>query len=121
MVRTGILTEEDPVELLEGWRVAKMPRNPAHSFTTQHLAVVLPALLPESWRCRTQEPITLEDREPEPGGAIVRGRLRDYADRHPGPKEVYTDPAATGYQHQQPCGPDDAVPVVPDGQEVGSA
>ena len=32
MIRLGILTEDDPVELLEGWLVEKMPRNPIHTF-----------------------------------------------------------------------------------------
>ena len=30
MIHTGILTEDDPVELLEGWLVVKMPQNPPH-------------------------------------------------------------------------------------------
>ena len=30
MIRAGILGEDDDVELLEGWIVPKMPRNPAH-------------------------------------------------------------------------------------------
>ncbi len=34
MIRAGILTEDDPVELLEGWLVTKMPKNPHHSLVT---------------------------------------------------------------------------------------
>ena len=30
MVQAGVLTEDDPVELLEGWVVPKMPRSPSH-------------------------------------------------------------------------------------------
>jgi len=35
MVRTGILNEDEPVELLEGWIVIKMPRNPEHDLTLE--------------------------------------------------------------------------------------
>ncbi len=31
MIQTGILTEDDPVELLEGWLVTKMSKNPKHT------------------------------------------------------------------------------------------
>ena len=30
MIQAGILTDDDPVELLEGWLVPKMPKNPPH-------------------------------------------------------------------------------------------
>lgn len=36
MVESGILTEDDAVELLEGWLVAKMAKNPPHCLTTHH-------------------------------------------------------------------------------------
>ncbi|WP_250123023.1 hypothetical protein [Chroococcidiopsis sp. CCMEE 29] len=35
MIQAGILTDDDPVELLEGWLVFKMPKNPAHRATTR--------------------------------------------------------------------------------------
>ncbi|MCM3905326.1 MAG: hypothetical protein ND866_26820, partial [Pyrinomonadaceae bacterium] len=31
MIHAGILTEDDPVELLEGWLVTKMSKNPRHT------------------------------------------------------------------------------------------
>jgi Uma2 family endonuclease len=37
---------------------------------------------------RTQDPITTADSEPEPDIAVVRGGVRDHAERHPGPGEV---------------------------------
>jgi Uma2 family endonuclease len=37
----------------------------------------------------SQQPVTLDDlNEPEPDVAIVRGSLRDYYDRHPGPDDL---------------------------------
>ena len=88
MIRTGILTEDDPVELLEGWLVTKMPKNPRHSLTTQLTREALARLLPASWYVDAQEPITLEDSEPEPDVVVVRGDRRQYLDRHPGPQDV---------------------------------
>jgi hypothetical protein len=35
MIQAGILTEDDPVELLEGWLVTKMSKNPKHRGATR--------------------------------------------------------------------------------------
>jgi ATP-dependent exoDNAse (exonuclease V) alpha subunit len=35
MIRNGILGEDDPVELLEGYLVTKMPRSPEHDYAIQ--------------------------------------------------------------------------------------
>jgi Uma2 family endonuclease len=76
MIRLGILTEDDPVELLEGWVVTKMPKNPPHSVVTQLTREVLARLLPAGWYADAQEPITTSDSEPEPDVAVVRGDRR---------------------------------------------
>lgn len=88
MVQSGILTDDDPVELLEGWLVTKMPKNPPHRLTTQLLREALAQLVPAGWYVDAQEPITTSDSEPEPDVVIVRGDRRQYRDRHPGPAEV---------------------------------
>lgn len=88
MIRTGILTSDDPVELLEGWLVFKMPKNPPHRVVTYLLRRLLERLLPEGWYVDSQEPITTIDSEPEPDIAVVRGTALEYFDRHPGPQEV---------------------------------
>lgn len=88
MIRAGILTEDDPVELLDGLLVPKMPKNPPHVLATELIREALPRVLPDGWFVSSQEPITLETSEPEPDGVVVRGQRRDYPDRHPGPREV---------------------------------
>jgi len=88
MVRSGILTDDDPVELLEGLLVAKMPKNPPHRLATQLTCAALSATLPAGWYVDAQEPITLADSEPEPDVAVIRGERRGYSDRHPGPADV---------------------------------
>jgi Uma2 family endonuclease len=88
MIQAGILAEDDPVELLEGWLVTKMPKNPRHSLVTQLIQTALTRLLPSGWQVRGQEPVTTEDSEPEPDVVVARGDLRQYLDRHPGPQDV---------------------------------
>jgi Uma2 family endonuclease len=88
MVQSGILTDDDPVELLEGWLVPKMPRNPPHRPATQLLREALVELVPSGWFVDAQEPITTDDSEPEPDIVVVRGERRDYRERHPGPTDL---------------------------------
>lgn len=88
MIRSGILTDTDAVELLEGWLIAKMPKNPTHRVTTRLTQTALERVAPAGWYVDTQEPITLEDSEPEPDVTVVRGDPRHYLDRHPGPQDL---------------------------------
>ncbi len=88
MVRAGVLDDDDPIELLEGWLVEKMPKNPPHSVATGLALDALAPLLPASWRLISQEPITTADSEPEPDIGVIRGKRRDYVDGHPRPKDV---------------------------------
>ena len=88
MIAAGILADDDPLELLEGWLVPKMVKNPAHS-TARHVATkALEQAVPPGWHVRSQEPITLDDSEPEPDIAVVRGDPGQYARSHPGPRDV---------------------------------
>ncbi|MGZ3415793.1 MAG: Uma2 family endonuclease, partial [Isosphaeraceae bacterium] len=89
MIRAGILGEDDNVELLEGWIVPKMPRNPAHDalIAWVHNRVLAPRLR-EGWYCRGQSAITTPDSEPEPDLAVIRGSESDYLSRHPGPADT---------------------------------
>lgn len=88
MIREGILTEDDPVELLDGYLVTKMPRNPPHRLTTQLTREALTRLCPAGWFVDAQEPITTDTSEPEPDVAVIRGDRRAFTDRHPGPGDL---------------------------------
>lgn len=83
MIASGILTEDDQIELLEGLLIAKMPKNPQHRLSTGLLQDALLSILPANYHLNVQEPITLKESEPEPDLAIVRGQRLDYRDRHP--------------------------------------
>jgi Uma2 family endonuclease len=83
MIRFSILTENDPVELLEGCLVLKMGINPKHWFATGQLRDWLVGLGLTDYFVHSQEPIVTEDSEPEPDVAVVRGRRLDYFDVSP--------------------------------------
>jgi Uma2 family endonuclease len=88
MIRAGILTDDDPVELLEGWLVCKMPKNPLHRAVTRLTRLALERVVPAGWYVDAQEPVTIGDSEPEPDVVIVRGQTQQYLDRHPGPHDL---------------------------------
>ena len=88
LVRLGVLTDDDPVELLEGFLILKPPKSPPHSTATALARRAVERLLTSGWHYQTHAPITLDDGEPEPDGAVVRGQIEDYADAHPGPAAV---------------------------------
>jgi Uma2 family endonuclease len=83
MLQVGILEEGDRLELLEGILVAKMTKNPPHRISTKLIREALENITPDSWYVDSQEPITLDDSEPEPDVVIIRGKTTDYRDRHP--------------------------------------
>lgn len=88
MIQSGILTDDDFVELLEGWLVFKMSKNPPHRVTTRLVRTALENILPPGWYVDSQEPITLSNSEPEPDIVVVRGDTRQYLDRHPGAEDI---------------------------------
>jgi hypothetical protein len=88
MVQTGILGPDDHVELLEGWIVQKMSRNPPHDYTLNYINLLLARLLPAIWVLRNQSALILAHSVPEPDFAIVRGPAKQYMKRHPRPADT---------------------------------
>lgn len=88
IINSGALTENDPVELLQGWIVRKMPKKPRHSTVTRIIRRLLADFVPEGWYVDSQEPITTADSEPEPDVVVIRGTELDYLARHPQPQDV---------------------------------
>src|SRR4051812_20576168 len=87
MIEAGVLTEDDPVELLEGVLVQKLPKSRAHVAALSRLNRALAAILPPGYFIQMQDPITLSESEPEPDLAVVRGIEDDFTE-HPGPADV---------------------------------
>lgn len=88
MIRAGILTDEDPVELLDGYLVRQMPKYPLPSFVTQELRDWFAKVLPPDYFANAQEPVTLPTSEPEPDVSVIRGKRHGFASRHPGSADV---------------------------------
>ena len=89
MTEAEILTERDQVELINGFLVSKMTKKPAHSVSARAVAEALAGLIPEGYFVTREDPIRIGDAsEPEPDAAVVRGRSRDYAKRHPDAAQV---------------------------------
>jgi Uma2 family endonuclease len=88
LAAAGILT--DPrVELIDGYLVRKMTKNPPHVIATEELRKRLEPLIPAGWHVREEKPVRIPDHdEPEPDLAVARGRIRDYLHRHPIPAEI---------------------------------
>lgn len=77
------------VELIDGYVVTKVPKKPAHSWSTKAVVKGLDRLLPPGWTSRQEQPVRLSDfDEPEPDITIVRGVDDDYRHRHPLPADV---------------------------------
>jgi Uma2 family endonuclease len=102
MIDAGILREGDPYELLEGWIVPKMTRNPPHDLALGLAEDEISKRLPPSWFRRGQSAATTQDSEPEPDITIVRGNRRDYDQRHPHPQDIgMTVEVASSLQHDR--------------------
>ena len=88
MITNGILTEEDPVELLEGYLVTKMPRSPEHDYAISTLSDELSRLVPRTFTLRGQCAATIQESEPEPDLVVARGDRSLYRHKHPGPVDT---------------------------------
>ncbi len=84
----GILADER-VELIDGYLVTQLSKNPAHSWATRVLLDLLARMLPPGWMWRQEQPLRILDfDEPEPDILIVRGTNDDYKRRTPEPPDV---------------------------------
>jgi Uma2 family endonuclease len=88
LTEIGMLTEDDNLELLEGYLVLKMARNPPHDGTLHRAVKRLGPALPAGWDLRIQSAVTLADSEPEPDLAVVREDPAGYTTRHPQAADV---------------------------------
>ena len=89
MIDGGYLGEDDPLELLEGWIVPKMPRNPEHDDAIDQINCALLSILPKTWGIRTQSATTIAEAESEPEPDLfVRVSPLPRRRRHPEPSHI---------------------------------
>lgn len=89
MLEVGIFVCGEPVELLDGLVVQKMPTSTDHATATRLVAALLREVVPAGWFVDEEKPLTIQPRsEPEPDASVIRGRSRDYLRRHPNPADT---------------------------------
>lgn len=89
MVRAGILTENDRIELINGEFIAMSPVGSKHASCVKRLNILFSKHLQGNFIVSVQDPIQLNDySEPEPDLAILKPRPDFYAEAHPRPDDV---------------------------------
>jgi Uma2 family endonuclease len=89
LVETGVLANQNNVQLLEGEIVQMSPEGVAHSFVNRRIADYLRELLKGIAYISEGHPITLDNSEPQPDIAIVRLGEDIYSQHHPYPEDIY--------------------------------
>ncbi|QDV32445.1 Uma2 family endonuclease [Tautonia plasticadhaerens] len=90
----GLLGPRDKVVLLDGILVNKMTKGDPHISTVKLIVVGLGRVVPQEFHVSKEDPIALPggpwggDSEPEPDVLVLRGTIRDYNARKPGPADV---------------------------------
>jgi Uma2 family endonuclease len=89
MSASGILTEDDQVELIEGEVIEMAPIGSRHAACVDRLNRLLNRRLGEQVIVRVQNPLYLsENSEPQPDVSLVQFRADFYETGHPQPQDV---------------------------------
>ncbi len=88
MIEAGVLTDDDKIELLEGYLVERLQRSPLHNGTVDLVPSFLYPVIPPGWSYRILCSLEFDQSQPEPDFAIVRGNSRSYVVRHPRGEDV---------------------------------
>lgn len=88
MVQAGILSEDDPVELIEGEIVMMAPIGSRHAGCVMRLTRLFSDQIEEHGLVSVRNPVHLSEySEPEPDLAVLRPRSDFYAEGHPRPAD----------------------------------
>ncbi|MFN0079958.1 MAG: Uma2 family endonuclease [Prosthecobacter sp.] len=89
LIQSGAFTEDDRLELINGYLVQKMSIGPNHAGAVKALNFLLNRRLGDRAIVAVQDPITINEySEPEPDIVIARFRDDFYRQSHPGPGDV---------------------------------
>lgn len=78
---SGLISEN--VELITGVIIEKMPKSPLHTSIVEFLCDFFREVLSKDYRIRQEQPLTLEDSEPEPDILIVKAQPFSFVESHP--------------------------------------
>ena len=93
MIATGLLPEN--VELIRGALVEKISQSPLHGSIVELLREWIAAAVPADHIVRQEKPLTLDDSEPEPDVAVVRGTRGEFLSIHPHTAELIVEVAVS--------------------------
>lgn len=82
-------------ELIRGFVIQKMSKSPLHRTIVSRLYKLVLAQLPAGYSVWKEEPLTLEDSEPEPDISVVRGLESEFDKAHPSTAELVIEVATT--------------------------
>src|SRR5438046_8816468 len=90
MVASGAFTARDRFHLINGYLVAKMTQNDPHCTADDLCGAAIDRVIPAGWYVRSAKPVRIPSQisKPEPDRCVVRGRIRDYSRRAPGPADI---------------------------------
>ncbi|MCI0438386.1 MAG: Uma2 family endonuclease [Chloroflexi bacterium] len=89
MLESGILSEDDRVELIDGEVRAMAPISSRHAAAVRRLSELIRDRIGKRAIVSVQNPIRLNDyTEPQPDIAVLRRREDFYASAHPGPEDT---------------------------------
>ncbi len=90
MAETGLISEEECVELIEGEIIKLAPKTPLHASNIDRISDLLIRRLPEQVITWVQNPIHLNDYSlPQPDITILRPKENFYEDAHPTPTDIF--------------------------------
>jgi len=90
MIESGILSDRDRVELIQGEIIEMSPVGRRHAACVDRLAELMILRLASKVIVRTQNPIRLsDDSEPQPDLALLRRRDDYYKTGHPQPGDIF--------------------------------
>jgi Uma2 family endonuclease len=90
MVESGILTEDDRVELIRGEIIDMSPIGTKHAACVKRLNKLLSQKLRDRVLIAIQDPVELNDNsEPQPDVALLKPRDDFYATAHPQPQDIF--------------------------------
>ncbi len=89
LAEVGILSEDDPVELIEGEIVMKSPISSRHAACVDRLTRLFSLKVEDRAIVRVQNPVHLSRHsEPEPDISLLKPRDDFYSSKHPTPEDV---------------------------------
>ncbi|WP_066381173.1 MULTISPECIES: Uma2 family endonuclease [unclassified Anabaena] len=90
MVESGILTEDERVELIRGEIIEMSPIGTKHAACVNRLINLLAQLLGKRVIVSAQNPVTLNNNsEPQPDVVLLKPRDDFYATAHPQPQDIF--------------------------------